>query len=144
MKTCANHPDKKAKARGLCHSCYQSWRRKNTVKGKEANRRNKLLEVKRRKIKNRIWINDLKENSPCYDCKKYYPYWVMQFDHTEDNKSFHISGNLSRTINTLKEEINKCDLVCATCHAHRTYCRFINIEHYVLGNNYEKLHANKS
>jgi hypothetical protein len=132
MKTCPKHPDKKVKARGMCHSCYQGWRRKNTATGKAANQRNKRLEVKRRKKKNQDWTRELKEKTPCADCKKFFPYWCMQFDHIEGSKKFGISGNLSRTLPILQKELSKCKIVCATCHAHRTYCRVVGIEHYIL------------
>lgn len=132
MKICSKHPDKKSVARGMCNSCYQGWRRKNTVTGKVANRRNKILEVKRRKKKNQEWVRVIKETTPCTDCKNLYPFWVMQFDHINDDKKFSISGSLSRTTQTLEAEISKCEVVCALCHAHRTYCRLMKIEHYIL------------
>lgn len=51
----------------------------------------------------------------------------MQFDHTEDNKLFNVSkmmGNVSDK--RLLDEIAKCELVCANCHAVRTYSRNTN------------------
>ena len=70
---------------------------------------------------NRNFIKNLKEKTPCRDCKKNYPYYVMQFDHLKDKK-FHIGGS-SKSMKLLLEEINKCDIVCANCHAERTYSR---------------------
>ena len=132
MKVCLKHPDKKHYARGMCHSCYQCWRKKNTIVGKEHNKRNKKKEVLRRKLRHKKLVNAIKEENCCTDCKKFYPYWCMQFDHVSDNKSFSISGNWSRTLPTLEKEIAKCELVCATCHAHRTFCRLMQIEHYII------------
>lgn len=62
---------------------------------------------------------------PCTDCGNNYPYYVMQFDHRPGmNKQLHISDyhKFSSVIKFL-EEIDKCDLVCANCHAERTYQR---------------------
>lgn len=122
MKKCSNHLDRIAVARGFCHSCYQGWRRKNTLTGKLANRRNKPLEVKRRKAKNIAWLNELKSSTPCTDCTKYYPPWCMHFDHLFD-KLFNISVNRNRTLPTLQREIEKCQIVCCNCHATRTRSR---------------------
>ncbi len=72
------------------------------------------------------FISDLKDNKPCMDCGICYHYWVMQYDHRDKKtKKASISffkGKL-RTISVILEEIDKCDLVCANCHADRTYKR---------------------
>lgn len=70
----------------------------------------------------RRYVIDLKENSPCSDCHKYYPYWIMEFDHLRD-KWKSIRDLYSYGLAMLKEEIAKCELVCANCHADRTYKR---------------------
>ena len=45
---------------------------------------------------------------------------VLEFDHLPSNKKlFGISGNRVG-IARLKEEIKKCDVVCANCHRIRT------------------------
>ena len=64
------------------------------------------------------------KSKPCMDCKKSYPYYVMQFDHLGDKK-YNVAWMVSRgyTIASIAEEIAKCDLVCANCHAERTHQR---------------------
>jgi len=60
------------------------------------------------------------------DCGIKYPWYVMQFDHRNpDTKEFIISklAWAGKTLVEIEEEINKCDLVCANCHAIRTYSR---------------------
>jgi hypothetical protein len=74
-----------------------------------------------------------KTNTPCADCGITYPYWVMQLDHVPERgaKSFTVSltytsGRERRVLCTreqLFEEIAKCDVVCANCHAERTHSR---------------------
>lgn len=70
-------------------------------------------------------VAELKEASPCVDCNKSYPWYVMQYDHRqgvikEDNVSQLVSiASKKKTL----AEIDKCDLVCANCHAVRTYKR---------------------
>ncbi|OZE35613.1 hypothetical protein CH259_16425 [Rhodococcus sp. 05-2254-4] len=52
-----------------------------------------------------------------------YPYYVMQFDHLGD-KHFNI-GQMGPTSGRarLVAEIAKCEVVCANCHAERTFRR---------------------
>ncbi len=72
------------------------------------------------RARRRLWIEVFK-NKPCADCKKLYPSYVMQFDHKRDKK-FMISKNIYNFgIKKLREEIEKCDVVCANCHAIRTW-----------------------
>jgi hypothetical protein len=62
------------------------------------------------------------KNKPCADCRGWFNSWQMQFDHREPNtKKFNVGGSYTRSIKDLKAEINKCDVVCANCHADRTY-----------------------
>lgn len=60
--------------------------------------------------------------SPCKDCCKQYNPWVMQFDHRDPSqKKYEISWMESYGLKKLMRDIEKCDLVCANCHAERTY-----------------------
>lgn len=56
------------------------------------------------------------------DCGISYPYYVMQFDHRE-NKKFTLGKVLHHKLEKVLDEIAKCDLVCANCHAIRTHER---------------------
>ncbi len=69
-------------------------------------------------------IRDAK-NIPCQDCGITYPYYVMQFDHIGDDKDFSVANaiNLKISVKRLVMEIQKCDVVCANCHAVRTHLR---------------------
>lgn len=63
------------------------------------------------------------KDQPCADCKNTFHFAAMQFDHVKGDKKFNIGGAtaLSPSIKALKEEIAKCDIVCANCHSVRTY-----------------------
>lgn len=76
------------------------------------------LEKKRKQA-----IRDYKESHPCVDCGVQYHYCVMQFDHIRGVKKFEISQSKKRSLKVVAEEIAKCDLVCANCHAIRTHTR---------------------
>lgn len=88
-----------------------------------ANREVYIKKALQRKKDIRIWLSKLKESTPCVDCKVFYTYYVMDFDHLGDK-----SSNISRLINTcsmqqIHAEIAKCELVCANCHRMRTFKR---------------------
>lgn len=72
--------------------------------------------------KNREYIKTLKESTPCKDCGKKYPHYVMHFDHLKDKK-FNIGSSTGVNKKAFLEEISKCEIVCANCHAERTYRR---------------------
>lgn len=69
-------------------------------------------------------IRQLKDNTPCADCANTFPWWVMQFDHITGQKVGNVSA-LVRQGNrqVVMEEVQKCELVCANCHATRTHLR---------------------
>jgi 5-methylcytosine-specific restriction endonuclease McrA len=70
-------------------------------------------------------VHEIK-NAPCTDCGKKFPYYVMQFDHREHSSKL---GEIGRMVgdgygwDKIKAEIDKCDLVCANCHAIRHHNR---------------------
>ena len=86
-------------------------------------REKRLIDINLRRIDKRNWYIELKKDKKCTDCKRLYPYYVLQFDHLRDKK-FNISSEI---FNLSKEEIlieiEKCDIVCANCHCARTFKR---------------------
>lgn len=68
------------------------------------------------------------KSKPCLDCNKEYPYYVMDYDHVRGVKEFNLSVAASkyRSLDKIKKEILKCDLVCANCHRERTFSRILS------------------
>ncbi len=64
-----------------------------------------------------------KANRPCTDCGIYYPSCVMDFDHVRGEKTMDVSRMVAYGWDTVMQEIDKCDLVCANCHRIRTEAR---------------------
>lgn len=82
-------------------------------------------EWKRRKRAEMRRIIDEAKALPCKDCGVQYPSYVMQFDHVRGVKKLNI-GSATRdcsSVDKLLAEIAKCEVVCANCHAARTYFR---------------------
>lgn len=80
---------------------------------------------RRRKIRNRQnkvqtnlkeLLTDIKKKSKCTICGES-RWWVLDFHHIRD-KRFEVSSLARRgcSLETFKEEIDKCIVVCANCH----------------------------
>lgn len=81
----------------------------------------KANHVRRKKV-----VNSAKEK-PCADCGIQYPYYVMQFDHVTGKKTAGVSRlKQSAAKSTVLKEIEKCEVVCANCHAERSFRRLTN------------------
>src|SRR6266498_2036316 len=84
--------------------------------------------VARRILERRIEMRtvvDVAKDVPCADCAGRFPIVCMDFDHLDRFvKSFTIgtvtSGRSSVSLTQLREEIAKCEVVCANCHRIRT------------------------
>ena len=106
----------------------QDVRAKNAIAAKlyremHPNRRTDIASKRRME---RVPIIREAKDKPCSDCGVQYPYYVMQFDHVRGEKKFNIGQGWNNSIQALTEEIAKCDIVCANCHAERTYQRLVN------------------
>lgn len=66
-------------------------------------------------------MREIKEQTPCKDCGKNYPHYVLDFDHIRGNKIADLSTLCAgRTSwDKVKEEMDKCDVVCSNCHRTR-------------------------
>ena len=114
----------KSKIKGIkknrCKSCSNEY----TKEHYRANKTIYLNKAKRHRVNLSDRVREAKEK-PCTDCKIQYPHYVMQFDHLGD-KNFNIS-KLHRSWAAIQAEIKKCEVVCANCHAVRTYKRYHNL-----------------
>lgn len=74
--------------------------------------------------RNRVRLREVKQG-PCTDCGLRFHPAAMQFDHIGTDKTASVSDmvRLGYRWDRIKEEIDKCELVCANCHAVRTYQR---------------------
>jgi hypothetical protein len=75
------------------------------------------------------WYRGLKTDKPCADCGGIFHYAAMEWDHRPGtDKVAEVSAVVAKTRSKRRvlDEIAKCDLVCANCHAVRTHIRLIN------------------
>jgi formate-dependent nitrite reductase cytochrome c552 subunit len=88
-----------------------------------AHREQEIERVRGRQAATLEFLRDLRRQ-PCQDCGRTFPPWVMDFDHRDPvKKSFNVTSGraMLMTRSRLMAEIEKCDIVCANCHAARTY-----------------------
>jgi hypothetical protein len=81
--------------------------------------------LRRYRARKREQIDDLKR-VPCADCGGTFHPFVMDFDHREgESKQFNISAAvpLGLSLEAVRAEAAKCDIVCANCHRLRTLRR---------------------
>jgi hypothetical protein len=90
------------------------------------NREKCVADRKARRAAGRKFIQEQKL-APCMDCLKAFGHWQMQFDHVSGEKLRDIANMCSFSKEKILEEIAKCELVCANCHADRTYRRLKGI-----------------
>lgn len=131
MKVCTSCGDpkplsefnKKGKTRvqGKCRDCQKLWY-KSYYDSSPKEKSRLTTRNKETVAQNRRKLRELKESTPCADCGNKFPYYVMDFDHL-GNKKFNVSAMITHNWEQIKEEISKCELVCANCHRVRTHTR---------------------
>lgn len=127
-KTFIYHPNKKEESFNdkikICSRCKQSIPIECFAKKKENKYKNvcnecsaKILRYKKRKLKE-IIVNNF--GNICFDCKKTYNQEVYDFHHENGKKEFEISFMINRgKLKDLKNELEKCIMLCANCHRTR-------------------------
>jgi hypothetical protein len=73
---------------------------------------------------------------PCADCGGVFSPWVLDFDHRDPTKkAFNLMSGRAMLMSRsrLMGELEKCDIVCANCHAARTYRRLLTGDRAVSG-----------
>ena len=106
-----------------CIECMKKRGRDYYSKNQKRQLKLALLRRKKAYLLKRKFIDKIK-NVPCADCKKRYSSYVMDFDHRSiDDKITDIGSMSSKnwSLERIKKEIEKCDVVCANCHRIRTY-----------------------
>jgi hypothetical protein len=75
----------------------------------------------------KAWMNEIK-SKPCHDCGGVFAVCCMDFDHRDGTEKTYNVGSMFAhhySIDLIKIELDKCDLVCANCHRIRTRDRRI-------------------
>ena len=112
------------KDKELAKAKQKVYTREHYEKNKEKIKARTALSNKKARKRNAEYIRKIKESNPCMDCEKYYPFYVMHFDHIfEKTNSIANMVRASLSIKRIQQEIDGCELVCSNCHATRTFER---------------------
>lgn len=111
----------KSKKDGLDTYCKACRNESNLRSSDEHPETRRSLDKKKYK-KYKDYINEFKIGKSCTDCNKMFPPYVMQFDHINPKNKLNNVAHM-RNEKLILEEISKCDLVCANCHAVREHKR---------------------
>jgi hypothetical protein len=86
----------------------------------------KHRDVARRKAKD--FVLSLKADTPCADCGQVFDPVCMDFDHIRGEKNDNVGSMVARgvSVERIRDEVDKCELVCANCHRVRTADRLSN------------------
>lgn len=83
-----------------------------------------FLRNKSQRSKNKAYVDAIKSISECIDCGESNPL-VLDFDHVRGKKIMCISNMVrnSYSIDTIKKEMDKCEVRCSNCHRIITHKR---------------------
>jgi hypothetical protein len=104
----------------VCRDCMQELVRNRYAKNPErAKTINRIAALNSRETA-REHVYDYLLKHPCVDCGEDNPV-VLTFDHMRGDKKLGISEMVGRgwSLETIKAEIRKCDVVCFNCHMKR-------------------------
>ena len=107
----------------------KAFQKRHYEKNKEIYKQRAAESRKRTRLRNKEYVQNLKSTNPCTDCGQKYHFSQMDFDHVNDDKEFNlaIATNATISLDRIKLEIEKCELVCSNCHRLRTWKRQQNI-----------------
>lgn len=100
-----------------CKECERDRRKRNYNSAVEVKKSIKIIEGKRK------YVCDYLSEKSCVDCNNN-DILVLEFDHVRGKKYKMISQMIKSTsLDKIKIEIEKCDVVCSNCHSRRTEIR---------------------
>lgn len=121
IKTRDKFPPNKRYKNGLncwCRECCNAYKR--DLRDRDKSKQQAYFRKSTAKI--RDYIRAAKD-MPCMDCGHRYHYAVMDFDHREGADKKFTLAKFPSSLERVKAEIAKCDVVCANCHRMRTWKR---------------------
>ena len=123
----------------MCRPCRSAYHREHYLANKQryidqAGTRKRALRLERT-----IYLLAFFKSHPCTDCGESDPV-VLEFDHLDTSiKSFCIGQSLPyRNWQSILDEIEKCEVVCANCHRRRTARRQGALRRALLGGDRSK------
>lgn len=103
-----------------CKECQKDYSRKYHEDNRAVATKQNRTRLERYRERNNFFICEYLLEHPCVDCGET-DIVVLEFDHV-GNKVENVSllVGRARSINIIKAEMDKCEVVCANCHRRRT------------------------
>lgn len=98
-----------------------------TKKYYQANKPYYMERAKKRQAELRDWYREIKAGLSCQECGESHPA-TLQFHHRDPaEKELSIAGAMSMgwSKKRVLSEIDKCDVLCANCHAKKHYASLV-------------------
>lgn len=106
--------------RAQCKSCIKEWDKNYWASGKKVETSRQAR--RRRREENEDYLWEVFNLNSCLDCGNSNPL-VLTFDHLTDKKCNISSMIRDYSLDKIKQEIDKCEIVCHNCHSIRTSTR---------------------
>jgi hypothetical protein len=106
----------------VCKECKSGYNA--TYYAANASRHRDMRSAQRQAMREDVGaIIERAKSQPCADCGRSFPPQAMDFDHVRGHKEMDVTGMRRHGRSRVLNEIDKCDVVCATCHRRRTQRR---------------------
>ena len=112
--------ERHGRRRFICNACRAVYNREHYKANKSAYVQKARGWRKSRRIELRTIVWEYLNTHPCIDCGESDPV-VLEFDHVSKKKEAGVAVLVHKavSIETLMEEIAKCEVRCANCHRRR-------------------------
>ena len=114
------HTRNDGRFQNLCKTCKSAYNREWYRRNRDMHRRN-VASLKRQQRDANVELMYEAKRAPCADCGRRYPVYVMDFDHVRGVKRGNVAEMRAESSKRVREEMAKCDVVCANCHRVRTH-----------------------
>lgn len=110
---------------GNCHRIKSTRELGNLKNGEEVILDDKRGNLSRYRKRNRLFIYEILKQSVCADCSTD-TFAVLEFDHIRGTKTYSISYLVHHgmSLDTIKNELEKCEIRCVNCHRLKTMKQF--------------------
>ena len=107
----------------VCKVCQRAYVQAHYAKRPLYYKKKAVEHTRKKRAILRRMIRQAKD-APCADCNGRFPYYVMDLDHVRGEKRFDVGRGLSNwNVQDVKQEIAKCQAVCANCRRVREHKR---------------------
>lgn len=110
--------------KNTCKDCHKN----KTKKWRNSNIDHYRSYMRGLAVKSYEIVKEHKSKNPCTKCGKKFPICAMDFNHLDRKKKKKNISQMGGSVNEIKKEIEKCELICANCHRNETQQRINEID----------------